>query len=146
MDSGKYMAYSDELGKMITVSGIDESLAAIKKRVKDYEKRIEYLEGENEKLKLDNYKDTELSEMQARLDKMKADYFRGFPITEEESNKIKNWISFHEREKHGFSEDHPMKISISGGRYSYHFLPTSLGVSGKIRCSCGAELVFQDIG
>jgi hypothetical protein len=64
---------SDELGKMITVSGIDESLAAIKKRVTDYEKRIEYLEGENEKLKLDNYNDTELSEMQARLDKMKAD-------------------------------------------------------------------------
>ena len=53
--------------------------------------RIEHLEKENKRLKSDAYKDEELTKMKSEYDRMKEDYFLGFPISKEEWEKIKVW-------------------------------------------------------
>ena len=32
-----------------------------------------------------------------------------------------------------------------GGRYSYEFVSTSIGVIGIVKCNCGAKFTFQDL-
>lgn len=135
-------------GEYTNVYDLDDCLRAIKCRNKNNEDTIEYLRKENKRLKEENYKDDELQKMKTQLEKMKADYWRGFPITENEKKAIEEWKKKHEEEVHGLTTD-KMRLraqGISGGRYSYHFVPTTIGTSGVIRCSCGAEFEFREIG
>lgn len=135
-------------GEYTNVYDLDDCLRAIKCRNQDNEDTIEYLRKENKRLKEENYKDDELQKMKTQLEKMKADYWRGFPITEDEKKAIEEWKKKHEEEVHGLTTD-KMRLraqGISGGRYSYHFVPTTIGTSGVIRCSCGAEFEFREIG
>lgn len=123
-------------------SKIENALNTIKSENDKNMSYILFLQEENKRLKDEAYKDEELKKMKESLDKMKKDYWRGFPITEEEQRKIDNW-----KEEH--NKKHPTKNDFggcSGGRYSYHFIPSGLGTSGVIRCSCGAEFEFQEIG
>lgn len=99
--------------------------------------------------KLDEWnKDEEIEKMRQRLEEMREEYYRGFPISRDEEKKIKKWCEKHDREKHGLVTDN-MRINaegVGGGRYSYHFVPTSIGVSGVVRCGCGDEFEFRKIG
>ena len=61
--------------------------------------RIERLEKENKRLKSDAYKDEELTKMKSEYDRMKEDYFLGFPISKEEWEQVQYQIS--ERKKLG---------------------------------------------
>lgn len=134
-------------GKYTHVYDLEDCISAIQCRNADNEKRIKYLEEENRKLKEEYSKDKEIQEIQKRLDEMQKDYRRGFPITEEEKKAIEKWKKKHDREDHGLRTD-KMRMKAegcSGGRYSYEFIPTSLGIYGVIRCHCGAEFVFQKI-
>ena len=134
-------------GEYTHVYDLEDCLKAIRCRNADNEKRIKYLEEENKKLKDEHYKDGEIQTMKSELDKMKKDYWRGFPISENEEKAIEKWKKEHDKKVHGFSKKLRMKAEgVSGGRYSYHFVPTALGTSGVIRCSCGAEFEFQEIG
>lgn len=138
----------DANGDWVQVYDLDKCLKAIKCRVEDNEKTIKFLRAENEKLRNDHYKDEEMERMKSELDNMKKDYYRGFPITEEEEKSIKEWMKKHDEADHGYTTDE-LKYKangVSGGRYSYHFTPTSLGVSGVVRCTCGTEFEFQKIG
>jgi hypothetical protein len=87
--------------------------------------RNEYLEEENKRLKSEAYKEEELSTMKAKYDKMYQDYFRGFPISEEEEEKINKW-------KQEIMEKYPADDGAIGGRFTYKFTPTSLGTIGSI--------------
>ena len=135
-------------GKWTLVYDLDKCIRAIQCRNADNEKRIKYLEEENRKLKEEYNKDEEIQKMQERLDKMQKDYWRGFPITEVEDNAIMKWCEKHDMEAHGLTNNKlRMKAEgCSGGKYSYSFVPTALGTSGVIRCHCGAEFEFQEIG
>lgn len=53
--------------------------------------RNNYLTKEIEKVKSEKYADEELSRLRSEYDKMKSDYYRGFPISEEEDKNIKEW-------------------------------------------------------
>ena len=146
LDYGKheYSTYYD--GKYTHVYPLEECVRAILCRNKLDEDRIKYLEAENKKLKDEVWKDEELHKMKTELERMRKDYYRGFAITEYEENKIKEWKKKHEEEVHGVRYDVPSYKMRSGGSYSYHFVPTSIGCSGVIRCSCGAEFEFCEIG
>lgn len=109
--------------------------------------RISYLEKENKKLKDEKYKDLELQKMKKELEDMKKECYNGFPITEEEKKKIEEWKNKHEQENHGLKtlkEKNSFGGAI-GGTYTYEFIPTSIGVIGIIKCSCGEEFTFSDI-
>ena len=134
-------------GEWLHVPDLNDCLKAIKCRNDDNEKRIKYLEEENKRLKDEAYKDIELNNMKEQLDNMKKDYWRGFPISEQEQEAIEKWKKKHDEEVHGFTT---VKLRLKaggccGGRYTYRFVPTSIGISGKIICSCGAEFEFQGI-
>ena len=138
----RYSTYRD--GKYITVPTMDELCLALKDKFISQEEKIEYLEEEIKRLKDENWKDNELQSMKEQYDKMKEDYWRGFPISKEEKEKINAWINKHEEEKHPRPKmDYPRGGAI-GGCYSYHFVPTSIGTFGTIECTCGEKFEFQE--
>ena len=135
--------YSTKIdGEFVMVHDLEECLQSIRVRNERNEETIKRLSEANKKLKEEHYKDEEIQKMQQKLDQMSADYHRGFPISEKEKEAIDAWKLTHEEEAHGGNS---YSGSI-GGRYSYHFVPTSVGTSGVVRCSCGAEFEFCEIG
>lgn len=102
--------------------------------------RNEWLTSENERLKSETYKDEELSKMKEEYEKMKRAYYLGFPITEEENNRINEWIDNQMKKKPGIG-------GVSGGRFHYEFLPTGIGTSGTIIDGfTGDKFNFQELG
>ena len=85
----------------------------------------EYLRKENERLKSEGYKDEEMSKMKNRYDEMCADYYRGFPISEEEDERIGKWELEMEKK-------HPGHGGAIGGRFHFEFRPTSIGTIGVV--------------
>ena len=121
---------------MCRVYELDKALKAIKVRNMDDMNHIKRLE-----------KEKELAAMRDELNKMKSEYYRGFPISEDEENKINEWIETHEREVHGIKTyaDKLASHRCCGGSYTYEFVPTSIGTIGTVRCNCGAEFTFKDM-
>jgi predicted RNase H-like nuclease (RuvC/YqgF family) len=138
----------DEDGRYLRVSSFENCIKSLQKRYSDNMNTIARLREENRKIKEEYDKDEEIQKMKQELQKMRADYYRGFPISEEEELAIQGWQKEHEREVHGLTTmDMRIKASgVSGGRYTYTFLPTSIGTSGVIQCSCGAKFQFQELG
>ena len=126
---------------------IDTFVEDIKHELQGKDIRIEYLEKQNQKLRDEKYKDNELLRMEVELKAMKEEYYRGFPISEEEQKSIREWVDKHDKEvHHARTLGDKLKLGgCCGGRYSYHFVPTSIGTIGTVKCSCGAEFTFQDL-
>mgnify|MGYP000167495059 FL=1 len=102
--------------------------------------RNDYLTKEIEKVKSEKYADEELSRLKSEYDKMKSDYYRGFPISEEEDKNIKDWIKQQQ-------EKNPGSGGAAGGRFTYRFTPTGLGTVGTIIDGfTGDEFTFQELG
>lgn len=142
----EYSTYHD--GKWVQVYDLEKCLQSIRVRNEENEERIKRLLEKNKELHNEAYKDNELQNIKSELEKMKADYYRGFPISEEETELIKNWEMRHDEEVHGLTtDDKKLKAAGTiGGRYSYHFYPTSIGTLGVVRCRCGAEFKFKELG
>lgn len=101
--------------------------------------RNEVLETENIYLRSEQYKDSELAKMKSEYDKMKDDYYRGFPISKEEMERIHKWMD----EIIGNGPD----MKINSARFYYKFYPTPIGVSGEVIDSIsGQKFEFQEIG
>ena len=102
--------------------------------------RNNYLTKEIEKVKSEKYADEELSRLKSEYDRMKSDYYRGFPISEEEDKNIKEWIKNQQ-------EKNPGNGGAAGGRFTYRFTPTGLGTVGTIIDGfTGDEFTFQELG
>lgn len=103
----------------------------------------EYLRKEIERVKDEKYKDEELAKMKEQYDKMHDEYYRGFGISKEESEKINQWIN-----KITEGEDLQTKIGGAiGGRFYYEFRPTSIGTVGTIIDGfTGQKFTFQELG
>ena len=145
---GEYDKVDPETGEMVTVYDIKDCLRAIRIRNQDNEYCIKYLQEEVKKLKEEHYKDNEIKRLKQALGKALNDNFRGFPISEKEEELIEEWTKEHDRKVHRLTSDklRMQANGVSGGRYLYKFLPTSIGISGVIQCSCGAEFEFRKIG
>lgn len=96
------------------------------------------LAEKNAKLKDEHYKNSELAKLKEAYDELIEDYHRGFGITEDESLDIKKWIRTHDKSHRG-------SYGVSGGKYIYEFVPTSIGTIGHVRCSCGESFCFRDL-
>ena len=141
--------YTHYKGEYIQVLPVEECVKSILSRIESYEDTIERLKEENKKLKDEVWKDEELQDMKEQLDKMKAKYYRGFPISKQEEIAIKEWKEKHEEEVHGLktSLQRVKAQGVSGGRYVYHFYPTAIGCAGIVKCNaCGEEFEFSHIG
>lgn len=114
--------------------GISRQLKEIEEEYNNLKERNVYLQKENDRLKSENYKDSELAAMKEKCEKMEKDLLRGFPISQEEQDAIVNWCWKHadtyENEHHTIDE--------------YEFTPTEIGTFGTVRCTCGREFTFQE--
>lgn len=65
----------------------------------------------------------------------------GFTLNEKEQEDFKKWLKKHDRTcKYSDS----MKTGAIGGRLTYMFTPTSLGVITKVKCACGEKIDLTD--
>lgn len=102
-------------------------------------RRNEYLEEENERIKSEKYKDEELNKMKTEYERMKDDYYRGFPISEEEKKKIGEWMD------KVIGDEPDMKMNCA--RFHYEFYPTPIGVVGTVVDSFTKQkFEFQSLG
>ena len=136
-----YRCSTHTKGGFLEIPSTDKLCEMIKTKCEKYESLIEFYKKENEKLKDENYKDNELQKMKAQYEQMQNDYYRGFPISEEEQTKIQKWKEMHIIEEHGGNEN----TGAIGGRFIYKFIPTSIGTIGFVECTCGCSYQFQDI-
>ena len=112
------------------------------------EEQNAYLRKENERTKKETYAAEELQKMTAERDAWRKRALRGFDITEQDEAAIEAWKEKHDREKHGLDtlEKRMRAGGVSGGRYSYHFVPTAIGTFATCRCDiCGEEFEFNDV-
>ena len=78
----------------------NKSLENIKNVIESKNKRIEYLEEENKKLKDEAYKDSEIQRLKEENDRLRQENRNGFQISNEEYAKLIEWKNKHLREKH----------------------------------------------
>jgi len=128
-------------------TAFDQYLEEIKETHRKQLARIEYLQNEVKQLKEEYSKDEEIQKMHQKLNKMSEDLHRGFPISTSEQESIDQWCKEHDEKVHGLNTlDKKLKAGgCIGGRYTYHFVPTSIGTIGTIECSCGASFTFQNL-
>ena len=120
----------------IFIEDIKDVLQSLYNQFRAVSIRNEYLEKDNAYLKSESYKDEEIAKIKKEWNEMREDYNRGFPISEEEHERINKWV-----------ESRPIaNEGAIGGRYSYEFTPTSIGTIGTIVDSfTGEKFTFQDI-
>lgn len=104
------------------------------KRLRQLELSVENLKKENAELKSEHYKDEQLSNMKDKLNRMEKDYYRGFPISEEEEEQINK-----------FQDKYRKYYGAIGGAFTYKFTPTSIGVIGEVIAPNSESLVFKDL-
>lgn len=127
-------------GNIWIMEDIKKTLQQVYDHYRSVCNRNDYLKKEIEKVKSEKYADEELSRLKSAYDKMKSDYYRGFPISEEEDKNIKEWIKNQQKKNPGIG-------GAAGGRFTYKFTPTGLGTSGTIIDSfTGDEFTFQELG
>ena len=128
-------------------SDVAEAFQTIQREINLLKYQNRRLNEENCRLKNENYKNEELSGMRQQLEKMQKDYYRGFPISEEEQKSIREWMDKHDEEVHHCRtlKDKLRRGGCVEGTYKYEFVPTSIGTIGTVKCSCGAEFTFQQI-
>lgn len=127
-------------GNIWIMEDIKKTLQQVYDHYRSVCNRNDYLKKEIEKVKSEKYTDEELSRLKSEYDRMKSDYYRGFPISEEEDKNIKEWIKNQQKKNPGIG-------GAAGGRFTYKFTPTGLGTSGTIIDSfTGDEFTFQELG
>ena len=109
-------------GKWVKVPEINKIAEQLVERYQYQSEQYELLKEENEKLKSNIWEKEEISKLKSERDLYQKQLTFGFGITEEENEKIKQWISNREDKNTG----------AIGGRYEYRFFPTSIGVVCKI--------------
>ena len=120
------------------LDSIEQDLQKVYDHFRAIKAENDYLRQENQRLKDEAYKDKELAKMKEQYERMKSDYYRGFPISEEEYKNIHTWM-----EKLPESDT---KMGTVGGRFTYVFHPTSIGVVGEIVDTITKDkFVFQDL-
>ena len=130
------MRYNPEKGdyEFTEVHPLDESLNSLKERFNDLVESNRSLQEKLKEIKDEKWADKKLQEMNEQLEKMRREYYRGFPIRDEERKKIDEWLVNHRH--YG---------GAIGGSHTYEFSPTSIGTIGKIKCMCGEEFTFVDL-
>ena len=127
-------------GNILIMEDIKKTLQQVYDHYRIICNRNGYLTKEIEKVKSEKYADEELSKLKSEYDKMKSDYYRGFPISEEEDKNIKEWIKNQQEKNPGIG-------GAAGGRFTYKFTPTGLGTVGTIIDGfTGDEFTFQELG
>lgn len=119
-----------------TLDTIENDLQRLYDHFRNVDTQNQYLRAEIEKVRAEKYASEEMTKMKERYEEMRDDYFRGFPISKEEEKKINEWMR----------SLPPAGTGAIGGRFTYKFTPTSIGVIGTIVDGItGKEFNFQEL-
>ena len=103
--------------------------------LKKRDEEIARLREENKRLMEESYKDSELQMMKSKCEAMQEELNRGFPITEDEDTKIREWIEKHLTKRHKL---------IVNGRFKYEFQDFAEVSVGSVVCTeCGESFTFR---
>ena len=123
-------------GKWVEVPEIKKIAEQLVERYQYQSEQYELLREENKKLKSDIWEKEEISKLKSERDLYRKQLAFGFGITEEENDKIKQWISNRETKNTG----------TIAGRYEYRFFPTGIGTICKIVDTTNNEsFTFRDL-
>ena len=88
-------------------------------------------------------KDEKNQELQKTIQSLQNDKYKiiSFDLSEEETHNVNVWKRKHIEEKHNNSS----YAGAIGGRFTYEFVPTSIGTVGTIKCSCGEKFCFCEL-
>ena len=103
--------------------------------MKKRDEEITRLREENKRLRDEAYKDSELQMMKSKCEAMQEELNRGFPITEDEDTKIREWFEKHLTKRHKL---------IVNGRFKYEFQDFAEVSVGSVVCTeCGESFTFR---
>lgn len=128
---------------------LEKTFRAVKAGYRDKDTRIKYLEQKVRELEDEKWKDEELQKMKEDYERMKADYYGGFPLTQEEIEKVNNWQNEHTKVVHkAVTLDQVLRLEgVSGGRWVYEFTPTAIGTFGSCICgNCRSRAIAESKG
>lgn len=128
---------------------LEKTFRAVKAGYRDKDTRIKYLEQKVRELEDEKWKNEELQELKKKYDKMSADYYRGFPISPNENEKLVHWQNEHTRTIHkAVTLDQVLRLEgVSGGRWVYEFTPTAIGTFGSCICgNCRGRAIVESHG
>ena len=119
-------------GEVIQIPPIDKLCEMLKIKFNKQQMCLNHYTEAYRKSKLEVYKTEELSRLKKELAIIQKQLQNGFPITEEENKRIKEWVQNHEHNK-----------TIKS--YSFIFTPTPIGTDAIVRCNCGKEFRFREL-
>ena len=91
---------------------------------------------------VDNFNlDDAIVEKDEEIKSLRNELANGFGITDKEWEAIHKWQDEHIKEVHNGNS----YSGAIGGRWTFEFIPTSLGDIGTVKCSCGAEFTFREL-
>mgnify|MGYP000074417591 CR=1 FL=1 len=144
LDDIKYGTTVD--GEYMEVETVDKCMRMLRYRFDDQKRTVNNLRNKIKELTDSQYKDKKLREMKDKLEAMQREYNRGFPITDKEWDAIETWKEKHDREVHSLIECNERIGGAIGGRYTFEFIPCSIGTIGTIRCGdCGEKFTFREL-
>ena len=128
-----------EDGRLISIDDIFDNV----NRLKNYIIQLKEQRDKAWETLREYNKDIEIQKLQDEINELKNRKHKGmaFVITPEEQELINEWKEKHVKEKH--NGDH--YAGAIGGRYSYRFVPTSIGDIGEIMCCCGEKFCFREL-
>ena len=141
MNDIKYTVHKN--GKFLEVPPIKDLCEMLTEKFEREEYQIEHLKEKIKELEDSHWKDEQFKKSMDDLNERKKDLDRGFPISKEDYDKAIDWIEKHEEAYHPMSTSFPRGGAI-GGSYTWEFTPTSIGVFGSVKCSCGKNFTFQE--
>lgn len=144
LDDIKYGTTVD--GEYMEVESVDTCMKMLRCRFGDQKKTIKSLKNQVRELTDSQYKDKEFQKIKTELEEMQREYNRGFPITDKEWEAIEAWKEKHDREVHGLIECNERIGGAIGGRYTFEFIPCTIGTIGTIKCGdCGEKFIFREL-
>lgn len=149
MPKNNFKRYTDDLESKFGVSSLGwleplhENFDNIEKRMKFYVEENVKLREENDKLKSEHYKDKELKNIEEKLEKLKSDLYRGFPIYENEEEAIKKWQKAHAKKMHPQPKTKKIR-KYSGYSFGYEFVPFELGIAETCYCTACRERALTE--
>lgn len=128
---------------------LEKTFRAVKAGYRDKDTRIKYLEQKVRELEDEKWKNEELQELKKKYDKMSEDYYRDFPISPDENEKLAHWQNEHTKNIHNaVTLEQKLRLEgASGGRWIYEFVPTAIETFGICVCgSCRSRAIAESKG
>lgn len=147
-----YLKFQNGKG-ILEVAGLDKTLESLRTRYTDMQERMENAiearrEAEKELGELkakrkEEVRDEYVKQLEADLVEERKERRHSFTINDKKWNEMVEWQEEHVLEKHSYIDENgkkcPKLSGAIGGRFSYVFVPTSIGIFAKCKCGCGEE-------